>query len=269
MELIASWPLEKQSLLMGDLLLFRKELEIFSELKGYSSIKIYFQGSEPLPHDFLSEIFCSEIPITWELRNESIQADFPSQKALQLNPYSSWHWMSEYIDLCKTGRRLRWPGSLLKEARLLSQDAFVCHLKQRTGDHRQSEANLEAWYLFFQKTKGSFLLLGNDFLPEKFLRLPHVQRVEAPLKVQLALITQSKGFLGMASGFSAAAVLSDAPYVLFKHPLQHVEEMKRELGDKDRFAFSHEAQRLWRKLDSYDNILQAFSLIENGQGVYV
>ena len=57
-------------------------------------------------------------------------------------------------------------------------------------------------------------------------------------------------------------ILSQVPYVVFKHPKHHVEEMKKELGDKDGFVFCHARQKIIRQIDSVENIQKAFESIQ-------
>ena len=110
----------------------------------------------------------------------------------------------------------------------------------------------------------SFFLIGDDEVEIDLSSIPNVvsaKDYDLNLAQQLALVSKSYGFIGMASGISSAANFSDIPYVIIKDPSHHSYEMEEELGEGDYFNFSCESQFLWRKQQSVDLLNNALKLI--------
>lgn len=144
--------------------------------------------------------------------------------------------------------------------------AITVHLKNNPNVNGESNADFESWYAFFASVQGqaSFFLVGNEAIPAKIRALPHVSWVldnGGSAARDLALITLSDGFMGMASAFCQAAIFSDIPYVIFKNPDHHKEEMAQELQGRDYFSFSGPRQKIWMKHETENNLIQALSLI--------
>jgi hypothetical protein len=105
-----------------------------------------------------------------------------------------------------------------------------------------------------------FALLGDDVSGTAFPGLANLDATAQrfPLCNQLALVQEAAAFMGMAAGPTAAAIYSDRPYVIFKHPAHHRMQMERELQSDGRLAFASEKQRVLVQADSVRNITRAF-----------
>jgi hypothetical protein len=169
---------------------------------------------------------------------------------------------------------LTWAPSVLEEARrlkthLAGERELIClHLKNQSGGPEESNASFDEWERFLSRPEvisdHTYLVLGDDRLPEDLLARPHVTAARSlgvSLGVQLALVTIANGFIGMASGIAQAAVFSPSPYAIFKHPRHHVAEMVRELGEGDRFPLAGPHQRLIRQPDTEANLFVAWQTL--------
>ena len=95
------------------------------------------------------------------------------------------------------------------------------------------------WVSFLEKAvlkfDVKFLLIGNEPLPEKIHKLPNViisQSQGNSLINDLALIQASFAFMGSSSGPNRMAFCSSVPYLIYKHPDHHVDEMKKDFKTK-------------------------------------
>lgn len=127
----------------------------------------------------------------------------------------------------------------------------VVHLKNNPRHQNQSNANLPAWFEFFARCrlreKMKFILIGNEDPGPKIRGLSNVVLSRDhgdDLGRDLALIEMAFLFMGMASGPCNLAIFSDVPYLIFKNPDHHAQEMKLELGDEDHFVFAKAAQKM-------------------------
>jgi hypothetical protein len=141
----------------------------------------------------------------------------------------------------------------------------VVHLKNNPHQPGQSNANLEAWFSFFQaclrQHDVTFILIGKDDINDQIRRLPNVmvtQDMGSALNQDLALIQSSFAFMGMASGPCNMALLSDVPYIIFKNPDHHAREMALELGEADRFPFAREFQKILRVFETDKRLMSEF-----------
>lgn len=256
------WNLAIETPSLGGLLLLRQELEQFAELAGVNRIELTFSGS-----DALFEIpgiariaFASSYQIQIGAGNAPAYA-WPLPTAM-----SAAHFSYQFFDRISTlatalghPPSLQWTSDTLSSAAAIREKfagtLITLHLKNVPG---QTEADSNAVFRYWKEflaaraAPGSveFLLLGGDAAPDDIPSIAGVrsaQREAIPLQVQLALAAHCDGFIGMASGVCPAAVLSAVPYVLFKHPSHHVEEMRRELGTGERFPFARPRQLVWRQ----------------------
>jgi hypothetical protein len=142
------------------------------------------------------------------------------------------------------------------------------HLKNSTrmsGKADWYNADFDAWISFFKKSLSSFdvkfLLIGDEVIPEEIHKLPNVlisQKFSNSLTLDLALIQTSYAFMGSASGPSTIAKYSATPYLIYKNPNHHVNEMKKDLGSTDNYNFARSFQRLIRKLEDQSLIFSDF-----------
>lgn len=135
---------------------------------------------------------------------------------------------------------------------------IVLHLKNMPRHRGRSNALLDCWLEFLARTARRkpqlmFLLIGDDEIPTDVLKLPNVVRTRhhgGGLALDLALIGVSAAFMGMASGPCNAAILSDVPYAIYKHPKHHATQMAAELGGRSNYAFALESQKLHRQFET-------------------
>jgi len=139
------------------------------------------------------------------------------------------------------------------------------HLKNNPDD-QQSNANQDAWFEFMlnchqNNLSVKFVLIGNDKIDSHISELPNVVLLKehgGDIGLDLALIELSSIFMGMSSGPCNMAILSDKPYLIWKHPEHHKEEMEREFQGFKQFIFANEYQKLIQDWDTSENIQREF-----------
>lgn len=256
------WNLAVEKPSLGGLLLLRQELEQFAELAGVNRIKLTFSSYDArFKIPAIARIaFASRYQIQIAAGNAPAHG-WPLPAAMSAAHFS--YQFFDRISILATALghppSLQWTPDTLGSAAAIrekfSGKLITLHLKNVPG---QTEADSNAVFRYWKEflaaraAPGSveFLVLGGDAAPNDILSIAGVhsaQREAIALEVQLALAALCDGFIGMASGVCPAAVLSAVPYVLFKHPSHHVEEMKRELGIGDRFPFARPRQLVWRQ----------------------
>ncbi len=265
------WP-AAQSINLGNFLTFRKEVELLSSILKRDTGTIYFEGLPPEKIRniaFIEEtLLCSSLPIDIRFevpRHEQI--DWPlTDKEMTQWCYGSFKRVEILSMQAQLFPLLLWPQGTLEAANALyarlspdrKSKLITIHLKRQTGGAEESNATLENWLeLFALNQNMTFLLLGHDPIPSDFFALSnvfHADHFKIPLSVQLALCSVTDAFMGMASGICNAACLSRTPYTIFKHPEHHVKEMDLELGNNDYLSFALPNQKLWRKMDSLENL---------------
>ena len=164
-----------------------------------------------------------------------------------------------------TGKeRLEWAGRFIAE-HVRPKMPVVVHLKNNPREKGCSNADQEAWCDFFMRCAKDydvlFILIGNEEISDRLKKLPNVLVARdqgSTLSSELALIEQAAIFMGMASGPCNMAIFNDVPYVIYKNPDHHVREMKEEMGDSDRFSFSKPFQKLLRKKETPDGLMEEF-----------
>lgn len=131
------------------------------------------------------------------------------------------------------------------------------HLKKTSSRRTESNAHWPAWQGLFESVKAksrvAFILIGADPIPDSIASLSNVivaERERLDLRQQLALVGCSHFFMGMSSGPCNAAIMSDVPYAIYKHPSHHRRAMLSEIGVADRFTFANDQQRMLRRLDA-------------------
>lgn len=120
-----------------------------------------------------------------------------------------------------------------------------------------NNANMKEWFLFFEDfgekyPQFKFVLLGNDKFDFEYSTLSNVVRskdLKLTLPQELALIHSSELFLGTCSGFFNAALFSAVPYLVFKNPLVHQQQMIDEIGDKTYYSFASHKQYIVRGIE--------------------
>ncbi|MBC8228373.1 hypothetical protein H8E77_02350 [bacterium] len=142
----------------------------------------------------------------------------------------------------------------------------VVHLKNNPHQGGGSNANFDEWLSFFEacitRYNVKFILIGNEELDNRICKLPNTlvtRDLGSTLARDLALIQTGFIFLGMASGPCNIALFSDIPYVIYKNPYHHAEEMVSELGEGYRFPFATSFQKVLRIFETRENLISEFA----------
>jgi hypothetical protein len=141
----------------------------------------------------------------------------------------------------------------------------VVHLKNNPAEQHCSNADFDAWFAFFEACllhyDVKFVLIGNERIDERIYSLPNIviaRDFESNLSRDLALIQKAAIYMGMASGPFQMALFSDIPYAIYKNPDHHAEAMRLELGTKDRYPFATPLQKIFRVVETKENLLSNF-----------
>ena len=162
---------------------------------------------------------------------------------------------------------IHWALALL-ERRVAPFLPVAVHLKNNPHEQGCSNANFDEWFVFLEacitRYNVRFILIGNEEVDNRIRRLPNVlvtQDLGSTLARDLALIQTSFAFMGMASGPCNMALFSDIPYVIYKNPDHHAEEMASELGEGDRFPFATRFQKVLRVFETSENLMSEFAYL--------
>ena len=125
-------------------------------------------------------------------------------------------------------------------------------------------ANESVWYEFLTNAASQFdiqfLLLGDDPICGEIQALPHVtlaRNIGADnFCKHLALLSECAGFMGMMSSIFNLALFSDLPYVVFKNPDHHRQEMILEIGINDHYPFATKYQKIIRENETSARLLE-------------
>ncbi len=272
------WDLAVERISLGGMLLLRQEAELLAQLGGVRTLILHIAGED------IDARQRQLVECTWkssysvELRFERFcSPDYAWPSAAIGRSGFSYQFFDRVALLAAALRQrppqLQWPSEITKQARdLISRyrgRVVAVHLKNVADQGpEQSNANQAAWAEFFARSARpgalNFVLLGSDATHSSVTAVPGIERavdLGVPLEIQLALAGHADGFLGMASGICAAAVLSQSPYILFKHPTHHIDEMQRELGESEHFPFAGLHQQVWRRADTVDRLVRALAEI--------
>lgn len=246
------WDINVEPLKLGSLLMFRKAVENYLEFQqsGQASLKfICDDWSNESSKRLIKMLFKDSNYNLIFLTGNVINQRNPLNE--RFNYFSSWYGIEHQI-ACGLGKqKLNW----IKNPDMSFIDYVTCHLRVKRHDEVKQiyHASVKDWFKFFQfKKEQKFLLLGDDPYPNEMLDLQNVEIAKDfsfDLNQQLALIEDSKAFIGSASGIASAAVLSGIPFLVFKHPDHHPWEY---ITPK----FLKENQRQVRQVDSLENILK-------------
>ncbi len=262
--------------------MLRQEGEMLARLQGRSALTVHLigpQSSRQAAERMAQTIFGSST-YPYHLMSARKGADGWPPAEVRAAPDFSYFSLSRTIDLyTQTGLkpRLQWrqsqQASALQARRYFPGQLYCVHLRSVLPfAPEESNADGAAWNVFFQRRAAAgqcdFLLIGDDPLPSGLelrtgVTLAAGSHLALDLATQLALISVSDGFLGMASGLCTAANFSETPHVIFKHPAHHAAEMGRELGTARAFAFAGERQQLWRREACAALLDEAFHLISS------
>lgn len=272
------WDLTRETPTLGGALTLRQELELLSDEVSADNVRLSVNAAEAqlrFAEFMIQQIFGSSRTAFDVVLEDPVDLFWPAKEDLASGDFS-YFGLSRLISLCgRLGKApvLRWNDSVSSAANgfrsRFSERLIAIHLRfVPPFSEVESCANGVAWGKFLTQFGArqniTFVLLGDDELPPGVNLGAGVVRaldLELPLAVQLALVGQCDGFIGMASGICNAAVFSPVPYVIFKHPEHHVAEMRRELGVRDRLPFAADDQMLLRREANYTSLTQALGIV--------
>lgn len=272
-----AWDSSREDFFLGGLLTVRAEIQLLRSCFGQKPVRLFSEAEAYGKSGRLVNAILGDIPdIQFINESTSLLQTWPHSEN-QNDPYFSHGSFFRLPGLIKkSGQRpfLSWTENIRAETKaklapLVGQKVTTIHLKNVPNiPPDESNADQNAWKQFFEqcltREDTRFLLVGSDTVDRNILDLPNVRHSSEfglTLTEQCAAISLSSGFLGMASGFCQAAVFEDLPYVVFKNPPHHAEQMDAELGGEDFFPFAKDNQKLWRKWDTRENLTSALELI--------
>jgi hypothetical protein len=171
------------------------------------------------------------------------------------NYFSTWYGIEAQIIGNKGHQNIRWGIS----CDYSHANYITCHLSiPGPNEIKQIQhSQVHEWIKFFQAEENqNFMLLGDTPYPDEMVGLTNVtvaKDLDLNLNYQLALVSSSKLFLGSASGFTSAAVLSETPFLVFKHPDHHPWEYITP-------TFLKFNQMQIRQLDNFENIVKGIKI---------
>lgn len=275
---------------LGTLLLFQEELLLLSEINASEEVNLIFTYNEKAN---LLPLYSSLVQLNPHVHDVFYIRNLKLFKILdfeKLNnhtiiwPTDEWKNHCSYTgstlaiqDLWKeTGKiiNLETPVNTRKKTarwlyeRLDGRLPAVIHLRN-TPEEQIGNANISAWAAFFDycQDKGYpvlFILIGNDPVDKRLTGCKNILLVKdhwQSIELDLALIEIGILFMGMASGPCNMAMLSDKPYLVWKHPNHHADQMIRELHDQLQFPFAVENQQFMRDWDTTDKLIEQFERV--------
>lgn len=270
----------KKYLLLGDIILFYEELLIQKILNKAEVVEAEIVNDEKLSP--VKEIFSaldeiSKITVIKnrieinKIQNSGSNCYWPE---IGYNDYvfgttnniTDFYLKNNFIPRIQMREKLIHKAKIFLNKVKKNHFPIVVHLKNIPGKKEESNADLKEWYEFFNICRSlyrnvKFILVGKDKIDSAIDKLDNVvytQKIHSELVLDLALVSTTPIFMGMASGFCNLAILGSTPYIIYKNPNHHKEEMEKELGKKDRYPFSGKFQRIKRIYESKEDIMEEF-----------
>jgi len=281
--IVAFWEIEKEPVRLGSLCIFISNLQCYAKLSGLCVGQLALIGSNAEISNLTGiKELKKDLLLRQDLEGHWLGILFDALELDCICTYeSSEDFFSKHqqqilfpnLEICKAANITGSPYNTTRITSLLHKEygeaphldlkqnkpSFgnkftVCvHLKNASQGDTESNANFSTWKEFISLKAPldiQFLLIGSDTVPEDIKSLPNVISLhDEGLSIvdQLACIQQSSAFMGMVSGPANVAILSQVPYIIFKHPLHHAEVMQKEIGDADHYDFAKQNQHIVRK----------------------
>lgn len=218
-------------------------------------------------NSYLREMLLKYVPqITVEYQNSPLSTIEITQWLGQVDhkkmSYSgSMQWLQEIY----SGRSIPSLAGARNTPIHCQRKVVAVHLKNNPIDP-QSNANQRNWQKVFEKchllfSDTDFMLIGDDLYSQEILNLPNVNFNNSAVQDYFSQVINAHAFVGMSSAFCNAAILSDTPYCIWKHPDHHASEMEKELSSEGKFSFQQKNQYFIRSYDTYDSILKHLTLL--------
>ena len=246
--------LKKKDITLGGFLTFRKECEIIAEIKKKNTIRVFldfYKKDKKKINYFVKEVLMTsskKFLIKKKLKNTYVW-----NNNLEHYPNYSFMKINFLFKKYKKFPKLAWSNKIISKNNMFinnyNNKIITVHLKQIKPYNHIGNANLEIWLNFFKQNKDFiFLIIGHDHYPLNFKsdNLIILKEKIKKLSFHLALVQQSKAFIGTASGVTTAANFSDKPYIIFKEPKHDTEQILKELKHKN-YYFAKKGQKIVRK----------------------
>ena len=264
------WNLSKEEITLGGALTLRAECELISRICGQKTFHVFVtpgtNSMERIERLFFIVFNSSLLNFNLSLKAENLRI-YPDDflpEGFQPESFSTLR----LFKLWKTFKilpSLSWNVDVTKQAsqyiKQFANKYVLVSLKNFKSDFPDSNAKLDVWITAMRKLTRTrdfkFLIVGEDNLPEvlpsnKFI--VNLQTQEISLKIQLAIISRSRLFIGTASGMATPAILGSNPYTIYKHPEHHVDSIKQEVVG-NRFPFAQESQNIQICIPTADQIV--------------
>jgi hypothetical protein len=275
---------------LGFLLLFQEELLLLSEINKSDEIDLIFTYNEkanllyfyssivqlnPHVHDifYIQNLELFKIHDSEKLNNDMVI--WPSDEWKPCCSYTGstlaiqdlWKKSGNIINL-ETPTNVRQKAARWLYKRLDGRLPVVIHLRNNPKEHI-GNANMSAWIPFFEYCQDKeypvlFILIGNDLIDERLLNCNNIIVMKEhwqSMEIDLALMEIGFLFMGMSSGPCNMAILSNRPYLIWKNPNHHADQMINELNDQQQFPFAVENQKFIRDWDTSDSLIEEFERI--------
>lgn len=275
---------------LGSLLLFQEELLLLSKMNETEGIDLIFTYNEKAD---LLHYYSSIVQLNPHVQDVFYIQDSKLSQVINVDKYKESRiiWPTdEWRDRCsytgsalavqdlwrKFGKiiNLETPINFLQKSakwlynRLNGRLPVVIHLRNNT-EEQIGNANMAAWTSFFEYCQDKeypvlFILIGNDSIDKRLSNCKNIIVVKdhwQSVELDLALIELGVLFMGMSSGPCNMVVLSNKPYLIWKNPNHHADQMIRELNNKQQFPFAVENQKFIRDWDTKDSLIAEFENI--------
>jgi len=163
----------------------------------------------------------------------------------------------------------RWSNEIIKN--ISDGNPIVgLHLKSSNDNNSLGEISLAAqnvWYEFIlilsTRSNVKFILLGDDNVDKQIQELPNIVQANKlganNFAKHLVLLSMCNGFMGMMSSLCNLVLFSKIPYVIFKNPGHHKDEMMSEIGLKNHYSFATKCQKVLRVNETPEVLLKSLS----------
>jgi hypothetical protein len=243
----------KETITLGGVLFIRKECEL--KIKKNSEINLIFgKKLNYKEKNIINKVFSSKKYKYKIFYSKNIKG----KTFLNSQNKSEYYSLSELNRLIKkdSSLNLDWKPNTLVKAKMIrkkfKKTLVTMHLKYtKPFNERESNISPTFWNKFFDlfknETNLDFLILGADESDKKIKKLSNIfwaKKMNISLDTQLCLISLSDQYLGMASGISGAAMLTNNPYLIFKNKFHHSSQMKKEIN-KNKTFFAKKKQYIF------------------------
>lgn len=255
--MLATWDAELETPTLGGAITLRSEIEILSKILKFDSVELSVKPNITSMKYLLEQVFLSS-RLHFKLVNGGPGVGYPFDYwgETTTKSYISTLRIQELFRMYGLAPNLTWNKSVENAKYSLADkigEFIALHI--RNDNFKATEWNLGGdftsqivnWLL--DNTKYPVVIIGGDLVPEwvsNHNRVYHLESLGVALSVQLAVIESAKVFIGSASGIACAATFSQVPYIIFKDPAHHPNEMISELGSRHFFNFSTSKQLLLR-----------------------